>query len=167
MVYLIIINWFYRSFICIYNRSIVRFNWKIWRVNLNITIINGTIIKSTHDSWNHRTGFGRRITVFEVSCWRLAVPLSWWISWFLTMKGVELINIYSKTWLEESRATDDSGISLVYNSSTQFTNNLLSHAESCNNCLESCCKIVDGIRRNKITREMTWSGQCLWSSNNL
>ena len=91
------------------------------------------MIKSTHDSQNHRTIFGRRSPGFELNLWRLAVTLSWWISWFITMKEVELVNIYYKTWWEEVRDKDDSGISLMYNYSTESANSILSNAESCNN----------------------------------
>ena len=97
MVHFIIINWFDCSDVCIRNRFRVIFNWKLWRVNLNITIINGAMIKSPHGSWNHRAGFGRRGPGFEVIFWRLAVPLSWSFICFFTMKGVELIHLYSNT----------------------------------------------------------------------
>ena len=110
-----IINWFNRSGVWIWNIFRVKFNWKLWRVSLNITIINGMMIKSLRDSWKHRTCFGSRGYVFEVIFWRLAVPLYWWLSWFLTMKGVEFINLSSKTWWEKFRATDDTDISLVSN----------------------------------------------------
>ena len=62
--------------------------------------------------------------------WRLDVTLSWWISWFITMKGVEMIHIFSKTWWEGLWATDDAGISLVFNTSTSFANTLLSDVMS-------------------------------------
>ena len=104
----------------IWNRSRVRFNYKLWRVNLNFTIINGMMIKYLHYSWNHKTVFGRRGAIFEVIWCRLAVPLSWWISWSVATKGVEFIHLYYKTWWEEFRAKDDSGISLVSNPSTEF-----------------------------------------------
>ena len=53
-------------------------------------------------------------------CWMLVVALFWWLSWFITMKGVELVQIYSNNWWEEVRTTDDAGISLVCNSLTEF-----------------------------------------------
>ena len=136
-------------------------------MNLNITIMNENMIKSTHDRWNHRNGFGRRGPVFEVSCWRLAVPFSWCTSWFIATKGISLIHIYSKTWWEEVRSTDNTGIILVSNYSTAFENNLLSNVESCNNFLESCCIIFGGRWRTKMTRELTWRDQCSWCSNSL
>ena len=144
MVHLIIINLFDHSGVWIWNIFRVRFNWKIWRVKLNITIINGTMIKSPHDSWNYRTGFGRRGTGFEVICWRLDVPISWWISWLITTKGIELIHLSSKNWWEEVRAMDDAGIRLVTNTPTAFTNIFLSHADRFNNWMESWCIIVYG-----------------------
>ena len=73
------------------------------------------------------------------------VPLYWSFIWFFTMKGVVMIHIFSKTWWEETRATDDAGISLVSNLSTALANNLLSsHGEVCNTSLERCCIIVGG-----------------------
>ena len=165
MVHFIITNWFNWSGVWIWNWFRVKFNWELWRVNLNITIINGIIIKSTQDSWNNRTGFGGRGPGFEVICWRLAVPIYWWFIWFFTIKGVELICLSSKNWWEELRDTDDACISLVSNISTWSANTILSHVESCNNCLDRCCIIVDGIWRNKMMIAMTWSGQCSWLSN--
>ena len=135
MVHLTITNWFNRSGVWTWNIFGVIFKWKIWRVNINITIINCMMNKSPHDIWNHRTGFGRRGPGFEVRFWRLDVSLSWWISWFITMKSVELVHIYSKNWWEEVRATDDAGISLVSNYLTEFTNNILSNVGICNNCM--------------------------------
>ena len=87
-------------------------------MNLNIIIINSMMINYPHDIQNHRAGFGKRGTGFEVNFWRLTVPLSWWLSWFITKMGVELVNFSSKTWWEEFWATDNSGIRLVSNSST-------------------------------------------------
>ena len=98
MVHLIIINWFDRSGVWICNRFRVRFNWKIWRMNLNITIINGIMIKFPYDSWNHRTGFWRIGPGFEVICWRLDVPLYWWFICFFNMKSVDLIRLYYNIW---------------------------------------------------------------------
>ena len=150
MVHFIILNLLDRGGVLIWNRFRGRFSWKLWRANLNIIIINGMVITSTHDRWNHRAGFGRRGTGFEVSFWILAVSLSWWLIWFFTMKGVELIHLYSTTQWEEFRATDDSGISLVSNPSIAFTNSLLSHMESCNISLERCYIIFDEIWRTKM-----------------
>ena len=113
MVHLIIINWFYWSGVWIWNIFRVRFRWKIWKVNLNIKMINVTVINLPHNSWNHRTGFERRGPGFELRWWILAVPLPWWISWFITMKSVELINLSYKAWWEEYRSTKDAGIILV------------------------------------------------------
>ena len=86
------------------------------------------MIKYPHYIPNHSTGFGRRGPIFEFNFWRLSVPLYWWISWFITMKGVELVHISSKTWREEFRPMDGSGIILVSNYSTVIANNLLSNA---------------------------------------
>ena len=163
----IIINLFGRSGVWIWNSFIVRFNWKLWRVNLNIPFINGVIIKSPRGSWKHRDLLGRRCPVFEVSCWRLAVPLSWWLNRLFTITGSELIHLYYKTWWAEFRAMDEAGISLVYNSSTVFANSPLSHAEICNNYRERCYIIFDGRWRDTTMRVLTWSGQCSWSSYHL
>ena len=57
-------------------------------VNLNITTINGMMIKSIHDIQNHSTGFEERGPGFEVSFWRLDVTLYWWLSWFFAKKVV-------------------------------------------------------------------------------
>ena len=167
MINLIRINWFNRSSVWIWNWFRVKFNWKIWSVKFNTTIINVITIKPPHDIWNQRAGVGRICPVFEVSCWSLAVPLSLWFIWFFTMKGVELIYLSYKNCWEKFWATDDAGISFVSISSTKFTNTLLFHAESCNNCLERCCIIVDGIRRTKIMRVLTWSVQLFWRHNHL
>ena len=45
MVHFIIIDLFDRSGVWIWYRFRVIFNWKLLRVNLNITIINGMMIK--------------------------------------------------------------------------------------------------------------------------
>ena len=117
MVHFIIINWFYFIGNCIWNRFMVIFNCKILIVNLNITVINGMVIKSPHDSWNQSTGFGRRGPGFGMICWRLDVPIYWWTIWFLTMKVFELIHPSSNNLWVEFRATDDAGIILVTNPS--------------------------------------------------
>ena len=160
MVHFIISNWFNRSGVWIWNRSRVEFSWKLWRVNLNITIINFMMIKYPHDSWNHRADIGRGGSGFEVSCCRLGVTLSWWFIWFFAVKGVELINLSYKTWWEEFMSMDDAGISLITNTSAEFANTLLSPVESCNNWLERWCIIFYGRRGTKIMRALTWSGQC-------
>ena len=133
----------------------------------NITIINVMVIKSPHDIWNHRNNFGRRCPGFEVIFYRLDVPLYCWLILFITMKGVELIHIYSNNWWKEVRATDDSGIKPVSNYSTVFAKNLPSKTENFNKWMGSCCIIVGGIQRTKLVISTTWSGQCIWGSNNL
>ena len=60
IVHFFIINWFNQSGAWIWDMFRVRFNWNLWSVNLNVTIINCMVIKSLHDSWNHSTSFGRR-----------------------------------------------------------------------------------------------------------
>ena len=116
--HLIIINWFDLSSVWIWNIFRVGLDWKLWRVELNITIINGMMIKSPHNSWNHRTVFLGRGPWFQMSCCRFSVSLSWWIIWFFAMKGVELIHISYKNWWEEFMSMDDAGILLMYNPST-------------------------------------------------
>ena len=144
MIHFIIIFWSNQSGVWIWNWFIVKFNCKIWSVDFDITIINDIMINSPHDSWNNRAGVGSRGPGFEVRCYRLASPLSPWFVWFITMKGVELIRVSSKTWWGEFRDMDDSGINFLSNYSTTFENNLLYHAEICNNWLYWCCIIVDG-----------------------
>ena len=161
------INWFEWSGILIWYRVRGRLQWIFLRVNLNITIIKGMMIKSPHDRQNNRTGFGRRCIRFEVNWWRLAVTISWWLSWFIATNCVELVHISHKTGWEEVRDTDYTGISLVYNSSTEFSNNLLSNAENRNDWLESCCIIFSGIQNTKRTRAPTWIGQVSWGSKHL
>ena len=85
----------------------------------------------------------------------------------LTMKGVELIHLSSKTLWEEVSSTNDAGRSLMSNHSTAFANTLLSHTDSWNNWLERCSIIFDWRWRTKIMRALTWIGQCIWSFNNL
>ena len=165
MIIFIIINWFNRNGVWNWNRLRVKLNWELLRFNFNIIIINGMIIKYPHDSWNHRAGVGRRGYGFEVRLWRLDVTLSWRFIWFFTMKGIETIHISFKTCWEEFRATDDAGISLVCNPSTSFENILLFHVESCNNWLEICCIIVDGILSTEMMISLNWSGKYCWSSN--
>ena len=157
-VHFIITNWFDWNAVHIQNIVICRFKWILWRINLNINIINGIMIKYTHDGKNHRTSFGRRGIGFELICWKLSVPLSWWLSWFITIKVVELDHLSSKTWWEEVRAMYDSVISLVSNYSTSFVNSLLLNVENYNECLESCCSIVGLIWSTKMIKELTWSG---------
>ena len=149
----------------IWNRVRGGFKFILWRVNLNIKIINYMMIKSPHGRWNHSTSFGRRVTVFEVNFWMLDVPLYWCISWFVTMKGVELVQISSNTWWEEVRTTDYASISLVSNSSTSFANSLLSNAEICNKCLGGFCIIVGERWRTKTMKVLTWSGKGSWVFN--
>ena len=144
----------------------VRLNWKRLRVNLNITITNGIMINYPHDRWNHRTGFGKIGPGLEMICWRFSVPIYWWLGWFFTINVIELVCLYYKTWWEEVMDTYNAGISLVSNSSTALSNNLLSNVERCNNWLESCCIIFGGILRTKIINALTWSGQFSWVSNN-
>ena len=91
--------------------------------------------------------------------------ISWWTSCFITMKGAELIRLYYNTWWEEVRAIYSACIILVYNSSTVFANYLLSNVEICNNWMDSCCIIVGGKWRTKMTKELTWNDQCSWGSN--
>ena len=151
----------------IWNRFRGRSKWIPWRVNFNITIINGVMIKFTHNNRNHRTGFGRRLLVFEVNCWSVAVPLYWWISLIVTIKGDKMVHLYSKTSWEEIRAMDDEGISLVSNYPIKFANSLLSNAEICNKCLDKFCIIVNVRWRTKMMRDLTWSGQGSWGYNDI
>ena len=158
MAHFITINWFNWIGVLIWNRFRVRLNWKIWRVKININIIKGMMIKYPHDSWNHRSGVGRRGSGFEVILWRLNVTLSWSLIYLLSMKGFELIHLSSKIWWKEFRSTYYSGIRLVSNPSTVFANTILSHTEIWNNWLERWCIIVDGRRRTEMMIELTWSG---------
>ena len=82
------------------------------------------------------------------------------------MKGVELFHISSKNFWEEVRATVNEVIILMYNSSTSFTNSLLSNVEISNNGMISYRIIVGGRWRNNTTRAPTWSGQLIWGTNN-
>ena len=100
MVHFIIIYWFNQSDVWILNILRVKLNWNLLRVNLNITIIHVIMIKSPHDSLNNRAVVGRRGPGFEVSFWRLAVSLSWWLIWFFAMTVIEPIHLSSKTWWE-------------------------------------------------------------------
>ena len=75
MILFIIINWFNRSGVWIWNWFIVRLNWKIWSGKINTAIINGNMIKSPHDIYNHRVGFVMGCPRFEVNFWRLDVTL--------------------------------------------------------------------------------------------
>ena len=167
MNHIIIINWFNWSGILIWNWVIGRLNWNVWNGNFIITIIYVMMIKFTHDSWNNRVGSGRRRPEFEVSCRRLAVPLSSCFFCFVTMECIEPIHLSPKTWWEELWTTDGACIRFVYNSSTELTNNFLSHAENYNTWLESFCIIVAVRWRAETMRVLTWSGQCGWSSNHL
>ena len=167
MIHFIIINWFNRGCVYIWKWFRVKFKWKIWSVNFHITIINGMIIKSPHDSLNHRDGVVRIVPGFEVSCCRLVAPLSWWFIWFMSMKAVELINIYYNTWWEEFFTTYDVGISFVSNSSTAFVNTLLYCAYICNKWMGRWCIIFYWRWRDEMMRALTWGGQCCWRSNHL
>ena len=69
MVHFIIINWFYWIGVWIWNRFRVRLNWKLWRVNLNITIINGMMIKyHVVGPWSGSLG-----SLFVAAYWRVRV----------------------------------------------------------------------------------------------
>ena len=166
LVHFIIIYWSDCSGILIWNRVRGIFKSIFWKVNHNITIINDMMIKSPRDIRNHRTGFRRGGPAFEVSFPRLAGPLSWWLSCFIYMKGVELVHIYYNNWWEEDKATNNVGINLVSNSSTSFENILLPNAEIYNNFLESCCIIGGGIQRTEIMKDLRWIFQGSWGSNN-
>ena len=167
MVHLIIVSWFNRSGVWIWNWFRVKLNWKTWSVNLKTTIINGMMINFPHDSWNHRYGVVRIGPRFEVSCWMLADTLSWWFIWFITMKVVGLIRISYKIWWEVFWTTDNAGISLESNYSTALSNILLSCAEICNNWLERLCIIFNGRWRFEMMIELIWIDRCFWGSNRL
>ena len=166
MVHLIIIHLFDWSGVWIWERFRVRVVWKILRVNLNITIINGVMINYPHDIQNHRTGVGRRCPGFEVIICRFSVPLSWCISWLVTMKLIELFNLYYNTWWYSVSSTDYSGIVPMSNSYTVFSNNIPCNAEIFNNWMESYCINVCGILRTKMMIVLTWNCQGSWGSNN-
>ena len=136
-------------------------------MNLKITIISDMMIKYPHDSWNHRTGFGRRGPGFEAIFWRFSVPLFWWIGWFTVTKGIELVNLYSKTCREELMSVNNSDIILVSNYSISFANNCLSNAGILNKWLESLCIIVRVRLRTKMTRAILLIFQYCWVSNHL
>ena len=167
MIHIIIVNWFNHIGVWIWNWFGVKLNWKLWSGNFDINIIYGMIIKSPHDSWDHRVGFGRIGPGFEVSCRMLSVPLSRWFFWFVTIECIEMIHLSPKTFWEEFWTTDDACIRFVSNSSTELTNNFLYRVESCNNWLESCCTIVSGRWRGEMMIALTWSGQRCWSSNHI
>ena len=124
-------------------------------------------IKPPQDIQKQSNCFVRRVPGFEVNCRKLAIPLSWWLSWFITMKGIELINLYSKTVWNYFRSADDSGIIIVSNYSTETTNNLLSNVDSCTECTESYCINVFGIRSKQMMIVMNLRGQVCWGSDNV
>ena len=167
MVHFVIVNWFNQSYIHIWNRFIGKFNCKLLRVDLNITIINCVMIKSLHYIWNHRAGVGRRYTGFEGSCWGFSLSHTLGFMWVLAMNYIELVHLSYKTWLEEFRATYDAGISLVSNTPTSLSNTFMSNAAICKNWMERLCIIIDGIWSTKMMWLLTWSGQCYWGSNHL
>ena len=74
IIHFTVINLFNQSGVWIWKWFRVRLTWKLWSVNFNINVINGMMIKSPHDRWNHRVDFGSRGPGFEVSLQRLAVP---------------------------------------------------------------------------------------------
>ena len=123
------------------------------------------MIKYNHDSLNHRAGFGRRGPVFELSWWMLAFLISCWISQFITINIFQLVHLYSKTWLEEVIYKYDTGIGLIFNSSTVFANSLLSNAESYNNWMGSCCIIFGERRGTKIVMVLIRIIQVSWGYN--
>ena len=150
------------------------FNWsviwvwnRIWSINFNITIIKGTVIESTHDSLNHRTGIGKRGAGFEFNWWRLYVPISWCLRWFITIECIELVNIFPKTGWKEVTITNDARVSLISNYSTVFANIFLSYIKGYNEFLERHCIIVGGRRCIKRTTDPTWRSQVSWGYNSL
>ena len=145
MVYFIIINSIDWSGIRIWNRLRGILKRIILRLNPNITIINGMVIESSHNIRNHRTGFVRRSTWFEVNFWRLAVTISWWLSCLITMKCVELVHISHKYGWEEVRFMGNVCISLLSNFYTASANMFVENTEICNDWIESCCYIFGRI----------------------
>ena len=122
------------------------------------------MINSIRDSQNRRN-IGRRCMIFEVNCGRLAAPLYWWFRWLITMNSVENVHISSNTVWKEVIATNDTGISLVSNSSTSFANNILSNAECGNDCMETYCTIFCGRWSTKMMRAPTLRDQISWVCN--
>ena len=73
-------------------KVIDRFKWILWRVTVNITIINGMMLKYPHGIQNHSSGLGGRDTVSKVKLCRLAIPIYLWLGFFINMKCVELVS---------------------------------------------------------------------------
>ena len=113
------------------------------------------LIDYPHDSQKHRTVFGRRGPVFEVNLWKWDAPLSWWISWLITMKGIELVHLYSNNGREEFRSMYDAFMRIMSNYFKEFTDNLLLNVESCNKYIYSCCIIFVEDEVQKKTTVMT------------
>ena len=84
-----------------------------------------------------------------------------------SLKGVELVHLYSNTGREEVRSTYDADISLVFNYSTAFEYNLMLNAEICNDLLDSSCITVGIIWRIKMISILDWIGQFIWGSKHL
>ena len=97
MFHFIIIDCFDWGVIWVWKRVRGVFQWIILIINLYITIINIIMIESPHDNQNHGNGIGIRYAWFEVNCWRLAAPLSWWFSFFVIMNFIEFVHLSHKT----------------------------------------------------------------------
>ena len=152
MVHLIIIN---------------RFNWSVTWVWNTLIGINSMMTKYPHDSWNKMNSIGIRGEWSEVSCWRLAVTLYWWSSQFINMECSELIHIYPKTRKDKFMTTNDTRVSLVSNYYIEFTDNILSKTENCNEWMDRWCIIVVGIWINKRAISPKLTSQVIWVSNNV
>ena len=75
-------------------------------------------------------------------------------------KKQEFVFLCNRKWYRRGHIGLEPIISLVSNHSTVLTNTLLYHAEIFNNCLESCCIIVDGIWSANMVRDPAWIIVC-------
>ena len=60
------------------------------------------------------------------------------------MKGIVFFHLSSNKFWGEVMATDDAVFNLVYDSSTEFLNSILTNADRYNTCLENLFIIVGG-----------------------
>ena len=133
IIHFIVINWFDRSGVWIWNWVIVRINRNIWIWNLNITIIYG--IMNNFPLIAEITGLSLEGDVLNLN-WDAGVWLlhslggsfgsSQWsvLNWFIFLQRIGGTKIWT---------ADDACISFMLNSTTEFKNNFLSHADICNN----------------------------------
>ena len=125
------------------------------------------MIDFPQDRQNHRTDLGSRGVILEYNWQRLAVTLSWWLSWIIAMNCIEYTNIYTKTEWEKVRTTNDTRVNLESNSSIEFENNILYNMDILNDWMYICCIIFGLIWSTKRMGGLYQIRKFIWGSNHV